>query len=61
MGAYSTVVVGTDGSGTSLRAVARTGARDTRGDEAVQVTGSTPAESTATRRPEVDVLVVHTT
>ena len=75
MGAYRTVVVGTDGSGTSLRAVARAGAlagaagatlvvvcaylpidgddrdlaraQDTLGDEAYQVTGSTPAENTA--------------
>jgi nucleotide-binding universal stress UspA family protein len=75
MGAYRTVVVGTDGSDTSLRAVARAGAlagaagatlvvvcaylptdgddrdlaraQDTLGDEAYQVTGSTPAENTA--------------
>ena len=75
MGAYRTVVVGTDGSDSSLRAVARAGAlagaagatlvvvcaylptdgddrdlaraRDTLGDEAYQVTGSTPAENTA--------------
>lgn len=75
MGAYRTVVVGTDGSDSSLRAVARAGAlagasgatlvvvcaylpteqddrelaraRDALGDEAFQVTGSTPAESTA--------------
>ena len=76
MGAYRTVVVGTDGSDTSLRAVARAGAlagaagatlvvvcaylpmeddrdldrtRDTLGDEAFQVTGSTPAENTASQ------------
>lgn len=76
MGAYRTVVVGTDGSDTSLRAVARAGAlagaagatlvvvcaylpteddrdmdraRDTLGGEAFQVTGSTPAESTASQ------------
>jgi nucleotide-binding universal stress UspA family protein len=75
MGAYRTVVVGTDGSDSSLRAVARAGAlagaagatlvvvcaylptdgddrdlaraQDTLGDEAYQVTGSTPAENTA--------------
>ena len=75
MGAYRTVVVGTDGSDSSLRAVARAGAlagaagatlvvvcaylplegddrelsraQDTLGDEAFQVTGSTPAENTA--------------
>jgi nucleotide-binding universal stress UspA family protein len=75
MGAYRTVVVGTDGSDSSLRAVARVGAlagaagatllvvcaylptegddrdlarvQDTLGDEAFPVTGSTPAESTA--------------
>jgi nucleotide-binding universal stress UspA family protein len=77
VGAYRTVVVGTDGSDTSLRAVARAGAlagaagatlvvvcaylptgeddrdlartRDTLGDEAFQVTGSTPAENTASQ------------
>ena len=76
MGAYRTVVVGTDGSDTSLRAVARAGAlagaagatlvvvcaylpmeddrdmdraRDTLGGEAFQVTGSTPAENTASQ------------
>ncbi len=75
MGAYRTVVVGTDGSDSSLRAVARAGAlagaagaslvvvcaylptdgddrdlaraQDTLGAEAYQVTGSTPAENTA--------------
>jgi nucleotide-binding universal stress UspA family protein len=75
MGAYRTVVVGTDGSDSSLRAVARAAAlagaagatlvvvcaylptdgddrdlaraQDTLGDEAYQVTGSTPAENTA--------------
>jgi nucleotide-binding universal stress UspA family protein len=74
VGAYRTVVVGTDGSDSSLRAVARAGvlagatgatlvvvcaylptedddrdlvrARDTLGDEAYQVTGSAPAENT---------------
>ena len=76
MGAYRTVVVGTDGSDTSLRAVARAGAlagaagatlvvvcaylpmeddrdldrdRDTLRDEAFQITGSTPAENTASQ------------
>jgi nucleotide-binding universal stress UspA family protein len=75
VGAYRTVVVGTDGSDTSLRAVARAGAlagaadatlvvvcaylptegddrdlarvQDTLRDEAYQVTRSTPAENTA--------------
>jgi nucleotide-binding universal stress UspA family protein len=75
VGAYRTVVVGTDGWDTSLRAVARAGAlagsagaslvvvcaylpteaddrdlaraQDTLGYEAYQVTGSTPAENTA--------------
>jgi nucleotide-binding universal stress UspA family protein len=75
VGAYRTVVVGTDGSDSSLRAVARAGAlaaaagaslvvvcaylplegddrelaraQDTLRDEAFQVTGSTPAENTA--------------
>ena len=45
MGAYQTVVVGTDGSDTSLRAVTR--AQGALGDEACQLTGSTPAENTA--------------
>jgi nucleotide-binding universal stress UspA family protein len=110
VGAYRTVVVGTDGSDTSLRAVARAGAlagaagatpvvvtaylptdeddrdlaraRDTLGDEAYRITGSMNADllvvgnrgldsgkgrllgsvpADATRRSEVDVLVVHTT
>jgi nucleotide-binding universal stress UspA family protein len=75
VGAYRTVVVDTDGSDSSLRAVARAGAlagaagaglvvvcaylptdgddrnlaraQDVLGDEAFQVTGSTPAENTA--------------
>jgi nucleotide-binding universal stress UspA family protein len=42
--AYRTVVVGTDGSESSLRAVAR--AQDTLRDEAYQVVGSHPAEDT---------------
>ena len=47
MSAYRTIVVGTDGSESSLRAVARAGA----------LAGA----SDATRRSGVDVLVVHTT
>ena len=81
MSAYRTVVVGTDGSDSSLRAVARAGAlagaagatvvvvcaylpteeddrdlaraRDTLGDEAYQVVGSSPAEHTVREAADV--------
>ncbi len=54
--AYRTVVVGTDGSESSLRAVARAGAL---AGITGRLLGSVPAD--ATRRSTVDVLVVHTT
>ena len=53
MNAYCTVVVGTDGSESALRAGALAGARDAR------LLGSVPID--ATRRSSVDVLVVHAT
>jgi len=52
---FRTVVVGTDGSESSLRAVVRAGAIA----GACRLLGSMPAD--ATRRSEVDVLVLHTT
>ena len=61
MSAYRTVVVGTDGSESSLRAVARVVARGgaLAGACDARLLGSVPAD--ATGRASVDVLVVHTT
>jgi nucleotide-binding universal stress UspA family protein len=66
---YRTVVVGTDGSESSLRAVTRAGACGAAQVRTVAVLGldgirgrllgSVPAD--ATRRSGCDVLVVHTT
>ncbi len=54
--AYRTVVVGTDGSESSLRAVSRAGA--IAGATGVQ---GSPVPAAVTRRSTCDVLVVHTT
>jgi len=61
--AYRTVVVGTDGSESSLRAVARAGATAGATDVRTVAVRGSPVEALldVVRREDADLLVVHTT